>query len=67
MNFVFRMLNRVLGLINQLPEKQKIKKSPTYQSAPPKRKNKIVKPKAKPQKRQGPKHSEEMIYNQPRR
>lgn len=67
MNFVLRMLNHVLGLINQLPEKQKTRKSPIYRSSPPKVKSKKVIQKIKSQKRQGPRHAEADFYNHPRR
>lgn len=67
MNFILKMLNQVLGLINQLPEKQKLRTSPMYRSSPPKKKMRKSSAKVKPMRRQGPRHSEATFYNHPRR
>lgn len=67
MNTILKFFNAVLGIINQLPEKQKLKTSPTYRSTPPKSKSKKVRPKIKPQGKKGPRHTEETTFNHPRR
>jgi hypothetical protein len=66
MNIILKLIDKLMSVINQLPENQRISQSPLMKSTPPKTKIKRTKKSVKPLSRQGRRGSETQMYNHPR-